>query len=243
MNDFPISSDLGMEATVETNKTINIGGVARKTLYRVENFPPVDLPSLRVILGDLYETAQEEIKSILINRGGEMVAPLGLLLETLSDRISREAKEMLFSRPLWVEEVPNLVVMAGLTDSIDKHFKGSSYTAAWYVGLASGTPTFAEGDTMAAHAGWYEITPYAGARPTLTLGTVTSGSVNNSASKATYSITASTMVVGGAFLVTLPTAAQTSGTLYGGAAFSGGNRTVASGDTLNVTVTLSATAA
>ena len=84
--------------------------------------------------------------------------------------------------------------------------------------------------------------PYAGARPTLTLGTVVSGSVDNSAAKASYSINA-TMVVGGAFLNTLPTAGQTSGTLYGGAAFSGGNRSVANGDTLNVTATLTATAA
>jgi len=74
------------------------------------------------------------------------------------------------------------------------------------------------------------------------LGTVVTGSVDNAASKAVYAITA-TMVVGGAFLVTLPTQGQTSGTLYGGAAFTGGNRSVVNGDTLNVTVSLTAASA
>src|SRR3990167_9732395 len=140
----------------------------------------------------------------------------------------------------WVEEFGNLVVNVGLNDSLDKHFKGSGYSAAWYVGLASGTPSFAAGDTMASHAGWFEIYPYAGLRPALTLGSVSSQSVDNSASKASYAITA-TMVIGGAFVNTGATG--TAGTLYGGGAFSGGNRSVLSGDTLNVTCTLTAAAA
>jgi len=146
-------------------------------------------------------------------------------------------------QPKWEDEFDNLVVVAGLNDSLDKHFKASSYTSAWYVGLATGTPTFAQGDTMASHAGWSEIVWYSEAtRPALTLGTIVTGSVDNSASKASYSITGS-VTVGGAFLVTLPTKGQSSGTLYGGGAFTGGNRAVVAGDTLNVTVTLTATAA
>ena len=43
----------------------------------------------------------------------------------------------------WVEEFDNLVVTAGLNDSLDKHFKGSTYTAAWYVGITAATPSFA----------------------------------------------------------------------------------------------------
>jgi len=73
----------------------------------------------------------------------------------------------------WADEFDNLVVTAGLNDSLDKHLKGSAYTAAWYVGLADGTPTFAAGDTMAAHGGWTEIVAYDEAvRQTLTLGAV-----------------------------------------------------------------------
>jgi hypothetical protein len=242
MSDYSSSQGADFAASVETKQASPVGNMVRKTLYRVEAFPPLDIPSVKWILGGLYNEVEREIQDILVQRGGDQMVPVGELVKLLGDKATRSMKELLFSRPLWVEEAPNLVVMAGLTDSLNKHFLASAYTAAWYVGIVSGTPTFAEGNTMASHAGWFEIAPYAGARPTLTLGTVVSGSVDNSSSRASYTITAATMVVGGAFLVTLPTASQTSGTLYGGAAFTGGNRTVASGDTLNVTTTLSATA-
>jgi len=140
----------------------------------------------------------------------------------------------------WRDGFDNLVVIAGLNDALDKHFKASAYTSAWYVGLASGSPTFALVDSMAAHAGWAEVVDYTEAnRQTLTLGSIVSGSVDNSASKAVYTISG-TITVGGAFLTTYQTKGITSGTLYGGGAFSGGNRQVFAGDTLNVTLTLTA---
>lgn len=240
---YALGQGASCDAQVEARSATPIGTMSRKTLYRVEAFPPVDLPTLRTVLGDaLYREWDEAIAEMLVPYQGEQRVPVGLLTERMGSALTDSHKAVLFSQPLWVEECPNLVVMAGLTDSLDKHLKGSGYTATWYVGLTSGTPTFAEGNTMASHSGWVEVIPYAGARPTLTLGTVVSGSVDNSASKAAYTINA-TMVVGGAFMVTLPTAGQTSGTLYGGAAFTGGNRSVASGDTLNVTITATATAA
>lgn len=140
----------------------------------------------------------------------------------------------------WVEEVPNLVTNEGLNDVLNKYFKGSSYTAAFYVGLTDGTPTAAAGDTLASHAGWVEVTDYTGNRQALTLGTVASQSVDNSASKASFPITG-TVTVGGGFIATVNTG--TSGTLYGVAAFSGGDRSAISGDTINVTVTLTAASA
>lgn len=140
----------------------------------------------------------------------------------------------------WTDGFDNLVVIAGLNDALDKHFKASSYTSAWYVGLASGTPTFALIDSMASHAGWAEVHTYTEAnRQTLTLGSISSGSVDNSASKAVFTISG-TITVGGAFLTTYQTKNVTSGTLYGGGAFSGGDRQVFAGDTLNVTLTLTA---
>ena len=146
-------------------------------------------------------------------------------------------------RLLWRDEVPNLVVTAGLNDSLDKHFKASGYTAAWYVGLTGNSPTVAAADTMASHAGWTEVTAYSeGNRQTLTLGTVSGGSVDNSASKAVFTINANGTAVGGAFVVSNNTKGGTTGVLYGGAAFSA-NRTLNSGDTLTITVTLTATAA
>lgn len=142
----------------------------------------------------------------------------------------------------WAEAFDNLVVTEGLNDSLDKHLKGSGYTAAWYVGLTAGSPAFAAGDTMSSHAGWTENQNYSEAvRQTLTLGAVSGGSVDNSASKASFSINA-TATVGGAFVTSNNTKGGTTGTLYGGGAFSGGNRSVVNGDTLNVTITATATA-
>ena len=149
-----------------------------------------------------------------------------------------------FGNVKWVERCHNLVVTTGLNDLLDKYFKGSTYTAAHYVGLTDGTPTVAAGDTMASHAGWVEVTAYDEAnRPTLTLGTVSAGSVDNSASKATFTISANGTTIGGAFVTTNNTKGGSTGTLYGAAAFSAGDKLADDNDTLDVTVTLTAAAA
>lgn len=143
----------------------------------------------------------------------------------------------------WTDEFDNLVTNVGLNDNLDKYLKGSAYTAAFYVGLTDGTPTTAAADTMASHAGWAEVTAYSeSVRQTLTLGTVASQSVDNSASKASFSING-TATVGGAFIVTDNTKSGTTGVLYGVGAFTGGDKSVSNGDTLNVTVTCTAASA
>jgi len=145
----------------------------------------------------------------------------------------------------WEAECPNLVVNVGLQDMNNKYFLGSAYTAAWYIGLygagASNTP--AAGDTMSSHAGWTEVVPYSQAtRPACTFATPTTANpsvATNSASPAVYSINA-TSTVGGAFLTSSSTKSGTAGTLYSASDFtSPGDRSVVSGDTLNVTYTLS----
>lgn len=134
----------------------------------------------------------------------------------------------------WSESFDNLVTTAGKTDIIDKYFKGSSYTASWFLGL-KGTGTAAVGDTLASHAGWSEVNPYAGNRPAITFGTTSGGS--NTATTVSYSCNGSATVAG-AFVASVNTG--TSGTLYSAGDFSGGSKTVSSGDTLNVTLTVSA---
>jgi len=145
----------------------------------------------------------------------------------------------------WEAECPNLVVNVGLQDMNNKYFLGSAYTATWYIGLygsgASNSP--AAGDTMSSHAGWTEVVPYSQAtRPACTFGTPTTANpsvATNSASPAVYSINA-TSTVGGAFLVSDNTKSGSTGTLYSASDFtSPGDRSVVSGDTLNVTYTLS----
>lgn len=144
----------------------------------------------------------------------------------------------------WVDEFDNLVVTAGLNDSLTQHFKGSSYTAAWYVGLTDGTPTFDAGDTSSSHAGWVEVTAYDEAvRQTLTLGSVSGGSVDNTASKAVFTISSDSTTIGGAFVISNSTKGGSTGVLYGGGAFTAGDKSLDDNDTLSVSVTLTAAAA
>lgn len=142
---------------------------------------------------------------------------------------------------IWTEEFDNLVVDAGLNDSLDKHLKGSTYTATWYVGVTTTANTFAAADTMASHAGWTESSAYDEAnRPTLTLGTVSGKSVDNSASKAVFTISSS-VTLQGAFVTSNNTKGGSTGILYGGGVFSQA-RALVDNDVLNVTITCTAAA-
>ena len=149
----------------------------------------------------------------------------------------------------WFVEDHNLVVNEGLQYMNAAALTGGSASATWYLGLygagASNTP--AAGDTMASHAGWTEVTPYSNAtRPTCTFATPTTADpsvATNSASPATFNINA-TQTVGGAFLTSNDTKSGTTGTLFSASDFSSpGDRSVVSGDTLNVTYTFSLDAA
>jgi hypothetical protein len=133
----------------------------------------------------------------------------------------------------WVERIENLVTTEGKNDILDKYFKGASYTAAWFLGL-KGTGSAAVGDTLASHAGWSEVNPYAGNRPAITFGTTAAGS--NTATAVSYSCNGSATVAG-AFVSSVNTG--TSGKLYSAGDFAA-SRAVVSGDTLNVTLTVSA---
>ena len=148
----------------------------------------------------------------------------------------------------WEDQMHNLVVNQGLQDMNTQYFKGSAYTAAFYLGLITGpgsSTTYAAADTLASHAGWTEFTNYSGTRKTVTFGTATTADpsvIGNSASPAQFSITGGGGTVAGAFLATVDSG--TSGVLFSEADFqSPGDRVVVAGDTLNVTYTFSLDAA
>lgn len=146
----------------------------------------------------------------------------------------------------WEDWAHNLVVNEGLQDMNTKYFKGSTYTAAWYLGLVnnSPSPSYAAGDTLALHAGWSETTDYSGNRKAVTFGTASTADpsvISNSASPAQFSITG-TVTVAGAFLASVDTG--TSGKLFSVSTFqSPGARSVVNGDTINVTYQFSLDAA
>lgn len=141
----------------------------------------------------------------------------------------------------WEDSAKNLVVNTGLQSMNTEFFKGSSYSAAWYIGLVSNAnfSAYAAGDTLTSHAGWEETVAYSGGnRATATFGTATTADpsvIDNSGSPAVFNMTG-TVTVRGAFLTDTQDNTDNTGLLFSVADFeSPGNRAVVSGDTLNVT--------
>lgn len=148
----------------------------------------------------------------------------------------------------WEDEFDNLVTTVGKNLALDTFLAGSAYTVTGpYLGLINGSASSAViGDTMASHAAWLEVgganaPTYTGTRKTVAWSAASGGSKASSAA-ASFAITGPG-TVGGCFLVlgsgALSTIDNTGGTLYSAGAFSGGSKTVANGDTLNVSYTAS----
>jgi len=145
----------------------------------------------------------------------------------------------------WTGAVPNLVVNVGLAYMAGSSLTSVTAVTAWFIGLygagASNTPAAA--DTMSSHAGWTENVGYSNAtRVAVTFVTATTANpsvATNSASPSAFTINA-TSTVGGAFLTSGSAKSGTAGTLFSASDFtSPGDRSVVSGDTVNVTYTLS----
>ena len=143
----------------------------------------------------------------------------------------------------WSDDIKNLVVTVGKNDMLDKYFAGSTYTAAWYMGLVDNTSfsAYAAGDTLASHAGWLEFLSYTGAnRATAAWSAASAGAKSTTATA--FNINATGTVLG-ALMCTTQAKNTTSnggaGILFSAGTFSGGARSVVSGDVVNVTWTCS----
>lgn len=145
----------------------------------------------------------------------------------------------------WVDHFDNLVTTAGKNDALDKYLAGSSYTAAFYLGLISSVSysAIAAGDTMASHAGWTEAgnanapTYSQSTRPAASWSAASGGSKSLS-SAASFSMSGAGTVKG-CFLTTSSTKDGTTGVLYSAGLFSGGDKVVQNGDTLSVSYSAS----
>jgi hypothetical protein len=135
----------------------------------------------------------------------------------------------------WKETIHNLVVNEGLNNILDVYFHNTSQTATWYIGL-KGTGAPAAGDTLASHGSWTEFTSYSGDRKEFVENAASSQSIDNSGNPGVFNINGSGTVAG-AFLSSVSTG--TAGVLFSAVDFSV-SRSVDSGDTVNVTYTVSA---
>ena len=144
----------------------------------------------------------------------------------------------------WTEAFDNLVTTAGKNDMLDKYLAGSAYTAAWYIGLI-GSTSYTTGaavtDTMASHGGWAEDVEYSqAARPTTAWSAAAAGSKALSAA-CVFSINGDGTTIKGCFLNSVATKSGTTGTLFSAGLFTGGDKVLANGDTLNVSYTATLT--
>lgn len=151
----------------------------------------------------------------------------------------------------WSDSIGNLTTNVGRKNLLDSYFANTG-GGAIVMGLAgpNGSATFtpAYADTQASHAGWYEIgganaPTYSGNRktPSFSAATTANPSVLTTASAVVFSMTGSG-TVSGAFINVGGSATidNTTGTLFSIGAFTAGDKIVTSGDTINVTYTLSA---
>ena len=151
----------------------------------------------------------------------------------------------------WSDTIHNLTTNVGRANLMNSYF-GNTGGGAIVMGLGgangSGTFTPAYGDTQASHAGWFEVgganaPTYSGTRktPAFSAATTANPSVLVTSAAVEFSMTGSGTVYGAFINVGGSTAIDnTTGTLFSIGAFTAGSKTVTSGDTINVTYTLSA---
>jgi hypothetical protein len=146
----------------------------------------------------------------------------------------------------WSETFKNLTTNVGRANLMNSYFANTG-GGAIVMGL-KGTGTAAYADTQASHATWLEVgnanaPTYSGTRKTPAFSAATSAnpSVLATSAAVTFSMTSSGTVAG-AFINVGGTSAidNTTGVLFSAGDFTAGSKVVASGDTINVSYTLSA---
>jgi hypothetical protein len=146
----------------------------------------------------------------------------------------------------WSDVIENLTTNVGRA-SLNDAYLGNTAAGAIVMGL-KGTGTAAYGDTQASHGTWLEVggtnaPTYSGTRktPAFSASTTANPAVKTTSAAVVFTMTGSGTVAG-AFINVGGSATidNTTGVLFSAGDFTAGSKTVTSGDTINVTYTLSA---
>jgi hypothetical protein len=146
----------------------------------------------------------------------------------------------------WSDVIENLTTNVGRQNLLNSYFSNTGGGAV-VMGL-KGTGTAAYADTQASHATWLEVgntnaPTYSGTRKTPVFATATNAnpSVLATSAAVVFSMTGSGTVAGAFINIGgSSTIDSTTGVLFSAGDFTAGSKTVTSGDTINVTYTLSA---
>ena len=150
----------------------------------------------------------------------------------------------------WSDNIENLTTNVGRQNLLNSYFAntGGGAIVMGLMGQTGGSSTPAYTDTQSSHAGWLEVgnvnaPTYSGTRKTPTFSSATNAnpSVLTTSAVVTFAMTSSGTVYGAFINIGGSTAIDnTTGTLFSAGNFTAGSKTVTSGDTINVTYTLSA---
>lgn len=235
------------------------GGVAMETRYEFRAYNPdgkllwEEEAKNRVVTVGLNQLLTNAFKSTAVNSPWYV----GIVGPAISNAAMTTGLAVLGSTSApWqaVDEGQPIVVRGAGAGGADLTTYISTVTTSSSIGLSTTAATSVVAaavlwgarstDTSTAHTPWVESTYYSGApaRPSFTPGTAAAGSIDNSASVASYAINNNNTLIGGAFIANSSVVLSSTDTLYGMAPFtSNGFRQLNNGDTLQVTVTLTAT--
>jgi hypothetical protein len=147
------------------------------------------------------------VKSYLQNKMGAMLERAGIIKPQRAAIFSVWEIEHYRPNPvtgeldlLSTEKVHNLVTNQGLDDILDAYFTSGDQKTTWYVAIFDDDYTVLATNTYQSK-GFSESTDYdESTRPTWSGGTVSGQSVDNSASKATFTMNATTDIYGAALV-------------------------------------------
>ena len=139
-----------------------------------------------------------------------------------------------------IKHIQNAVVNEGIDAILDIMFHAESQITTWYLGLINDADSadLLATDTMTSHPNWTEDQSYTEANRQEWTEDAASGQEITNSTYVAFSINA-TVTISGIFCCSDNTKGGTSGILWATGLFTDGNVEAVSGDTLNVTYTVS----